>query len=145
MSTTWFLVAHRAGARICAMAGPRSPLEIVERIDHPAGRLRNRDIDADSHGRSVDSLGNQRHAYATEHSPTEHLAEDFARELADRLRSGRLKWQYERLVLVAGPKLLGHLRHALDASTAALVKSEISKDLAEVPDQDLREALAASL
>ena len=45
MAKTWILVGHEAGARVFENRGPGKGLELVETIEHPEGRLRDRDID----------------------------------------------------------------------------------------------------
>ena len=42
-----------------------------------------------------------------------------------------------RIVLVAGPKMLGVLRKAMPKALAAEITQEINKDLSDIPDQDL--------
>lgn len=42
-----------------------------------------------------------------------------------------------RIVLVAGPKMLGALRQAMPHALAAEIAREIDKDLSDIPDQDL--------
>ena len=42
-----------------------------------------------------------------------------------------------RIVLVAGPKMLGALRKAMPAAIADEIAQEIDKDLSDIPDQDL--------
>jgi protein required for attachment to host cells len=46
-----------------------------------------------------------------------------------------------RIVLVAGPKMLGELRKTMPKTLAAEITQEIAKDLSDIPDQ----ALAAHL
>lgn len=129
MSTTWILVAHRSGARFFSSRGPNTELTLVDDVDHAEGRLRAGDIDADRPGRVHDRVGEQRHGVSSEESPTEHLAVEFAKALAGRLKSAQEAGQFQRLVLVAGPKFLGHLRDALDSQTAALVTASLDKNL----------------
>ncbi|MGB8330033.1 MAG: host attachment protein, partial [Polyangiales bacterium] len=52
MTNTWILVAHDAGARLFENRGRGKGLELIEMIDHPEGRERNRDVDSDRPGRS---------------------------------------------------------------------------------------------
>lgn len=145
MATNWILVAHRSGARLFSSAGAQAPLTLIDDIEHPEGRLRDGDIDADRPGRAHDRHGDQRHGMSREESPTEHLAAGFARELAARLRAARLEKQFDTLVLVAGPAFLGRLRAALDEHTAASVKASLDKDLGDLPAHDLIEHLKGVL
>jgi protein required for attachment to host cells len=138
---TWILVAHRAGARIFAQTAPHQTLTLVESIDHPEGRLRNHDLDADAGGRSFDSHGSHRHALETEHSATDHLAEAFAKSLVAKLRTGREGKACDRIILVADPRMLGKLRDEMDAFTAAAADRSLDKDLGNLPDNEVTQYL----
>ena len=137
MNKCWIVVAHRAGARIFLRRGHAPALELVEAIEHPRGRLQERDLGSDRPGRAYNSVGQSRHAMSNEHPMREHIAADFARELADKLQAGREARYFDALVLVAEPHLLGLLRAALDRATAALVSDTFTKDLVHVADADL--------
>lgn len=133
----WILVAHRAGARLFEQSGRGQPLRLVESIDHPEGRLRKHDLDADTGGRAFDRMGEHRHAVEPEHSATEHLAESFAKSLAVRLRQGREAGAFDQAVVVADPRSLGLIRGALDSFTAAVVERTLDKDLGNLPDDEV--------
>ena len=139
MAKTWILVGHEAGARVFENRGPGKGLELVETIEHPEGRLRDRDIDTDRPGRSFrkDSGDPRRAAMSRGEGPHDRVIADFARALADKLQRGRVENQYERLVLVAPPRFLGLLRASLDVPTAQLVVGSIDKDLATRKESEL--------
>jgi len=145
METTWIVVAHRAGARIFAHKGRTSGLQLVEEIAHPEGRLRNRDIDADEPGRTHDRFGAHRHAVTPEHSAVERETERFAKTVAEHLEHGRTDHRFQKLALVAEPRLLGVLRDKLDAPTAALVTGTVERDLMHIPEHELPAHLAPVL
>ena len=140
MATTWILVADRSGARILGHTGPESGFYLVEEIEHPAGRLRSGDFLTERPGRVHDRMGDQRHAVSNEDDPVEHAVAAFARDLAGRLRQAQLDGRYDRLVLVAGPKLLGKLRDSLDKHV--VVAATLDKDLAGVPLVELERHLS---
>ena len=73
--------------------------------------------------------------------PHERVVATFARELANRLQQGRVRNEYQRLVLVAPPRFLGLLRSSLDAPTAQLVVGSLHKDLAAKKEAELVEHL----
>jgi protein required for attachment to host cells len=145
MTTTWILVAHRSGARLFENLGPGKGLTLLETIDHPEGRLRSGEINSDKPGRAFDSFGGARHSMSKEHDPTEQVAMQFARRLAELLDKGRTRNQYTRLVLVADPRFLGDLRAALPPPTAALVSATVDKDLASASVHDLPGHLGAAV
>jgi protein required for attachment to host cells len=137
MNRTWIVVAHRAGARIFAADARGKGLERVSSLEHPAGKLKNREIDSDKQGRAFDRQGAGRHAYTREQEPTEHLATQFAKQIAGFLEDARTAQKYERLVLVAEPRFLGLLRAALDPPVASLVKATLDKDLGGIEDREV--------
>ncbi len=139
MATTWVLVAHDAGARLFENAGPGKGIELVEQIDHPDGRKRDRELESDRPGRSFgrNSGGSRRSAMSSPESAHERVIADFARSLTSRLQQARIAGDYERLVLVAPPKLLGLLRSTLDAPTEHCIVGSLDKDLAMSDEKEL--------
>lgn len=145
MTTTWILVAHRGGARLFENTGPGKGLQRLDHIDHPEGRLKNGELNADRPGRVFDSFGAGRHSMSKEHEPKEQLAIQFAKRLGSLLDKGRASNHFHQLVLVANPRFLGELRAALPAHTAARVTATLDKDLAGVSDHELPAHLGAAL
>jgi protein required for attachment to host cells len=143
MATTWILVAHDAGARIFENHGPGKGISLIDEIEHPEGRARAGELDSDRPGRSFrkNSGDPRRAAMSRSEGPRERVVATFARDLAGKLRQGRVSHAYERLVLVAPPRFLGSLRAALDDPTSACVVGSLDKDLA-ASDED---ALVAQL
>lgn len=141
MTTTWILTANRTSASLFESDWPGKSMRRLQDIPHPQGREQNKDIVSDKPGRSFDSFGQGRHAMGTEHDPAEHIAQQFALDLAQRLNQGRVTHAYDKLVLMAGPKFLGLLRAALDKHTAALVVQTVNKELQDVKEENLAEYL----
>ncbi len=139
MARTWVLVAHEAGARLFENLGPGKGLRLLEDIDHPEGRQRDGDFDADRPGRSFRrNAGDvRRSAMSRSEGPHDRVISDFARALASKLQKARTAGQYDRLVLVAPPKFLGLLRSSLDAPTAGCVVGSLNKDLASSDQKEL--------
>lgn len=137
--TTWILSANRSSAGLFEHDGKSTRL--IQDISHPEGHMQNRETGTDKPGRSFDSFGQGRHAMSTEQEPVEHLAQQFALDLAEVLNKGRVVNAYDKLVLMAEPKFLGILRAALDKNTAALVVQTLSKDLPNINEKDLAKYL----
>lgn len=139
MAKTWIVVAHEAGARVFAHDGPGKGLALVESIEHPEGRARDRDIASDRPGRSFrkDSGDPRRASMSRSEGPHDRSVSDFARGLADKLQHARVQNQFERLVLVAPPRFLGLLRSSLDGPTSQLVVGSVHKDLATSKEAEL--------
>jgi protein required for attachment to host cells len=136
---TWIVVAHRGGARLLEQEGDDKP-SVFETIDNPAGRSGQGEPSAP--GQPTDS---QRGGRAPEppKSGRERAARTFAGELADKLQRGRIGKRYGELFLIAAPRFLGVLRHALDPATSALVRGTLDKDYAGLSDHELIERLEA--
>lgn len=143
MPMTWILVAHDAGARVFEARGRGKGLGLLDTIEHPEGRARDRDLVSDRPGRSFrkDSGDPRRAAMSRGEGPHDRAVSDFARALADRLRRARVANQYDELVLVAPPRFLGLLRSSLDGPTTHLVVGSMDKDLAMKNETELIEHL----
>jgi protein required for attachment to host cells len=142
---TWILVAHRAGARIYENAGAGTGLTLVRKIDHPAGKGKNQDINADRPGRAYDSEGAGRHAMGKQESPMEHEDANFARELAKVLDHGRGTNAFKHIVIVAGPRQLGLIRDSLDKHTAAMISASLDVDLPDATDAEVASRLSGTV
>jgi protein required for attachment to host cells len=136
MKKTWIVVAHRAGARIFEHSGPRD-LRLVEDIAHEEGRKKSSELESDAPGMAFSRQGQGQHAMSKEESAAERVAASFARDLADRLATGRKANRFEAVVLVAEPRFLGRLREALDTQTAHQVTASVGKDLAHASVHEL--------
>jgi protein required for attachment to host cells len=141
--TSWVLVAHRSGARIFVNDGPGKGLRLIQTLDHPEGRLKNREIDTDRPGSAFGNGTLERHALERHETSHEKLSEDFARSLASVLEDARTHQRFDRVFIVADPSFLGMVRSFLSNQTAALVAGSLSKDLAYVKDAQMTEHLEA--
>jgi protein required for attachment to host cells len=136
--TTWVIVADSSRARIFAAATPLGPLQELETLAHPAGRLHAQDLTSDLPGRAFDSVGDGRHAMGQPVEPKEEEALRFARQIAERLDTGRKEGRYDKAVIVAAPKFLGYLRQCQSAPVTALIVAEIAKDLTRHMPEEIR-------
>jgi protein required for attachment to host cells len=134
---TYVLVANRANASIFRTRGPHVAPELVQRFEHPEGRLKSGEIDSDRAGRSFDRMGGGSHAMSVEESPVERVAHEFALQLAHHLEHARENREFDQLGIIAAPRMLGHLRAALSKPVRALVFGELAKDLDQPEAGDL--------
>ena len=114
---------------------------VVERIlerDNPPTREQG----TDRPGRSSASVGVARSAM--EETDWHHIAEErFAGELAEALYRHAHANLFEKLVIIAPPKVLGNLRKALHAAVAERVVAEIPKELTSHPVAEIERLIAA--
>jgi protein required for attachment to host cells len=114
---------------------------VVERIlarDNPPTREQG----TDRPGRSSASLGVTRSAM--EEADWHHLAKErFAGELADALYRHAPANLFDKLVIIAPPKILGNLRKAFHPEVAERVAAEIPKELTSHPVAEIERLVAA--
>lgn len=141
MATTRVVVAHQTGARFMEhRPGFGRHLTLVKQLEHPEGRKKSSELDTDRAGASASSgggTGGGGRSMSTEHSAHQHVAAQFAKEIADELKKERAHGEFNDLILVAEPRFLGLLRGSLDSQTAHHVVSSVSKDLASVSSGDV--------
>ena len=68
--------------------------------------------------------------------------QDFAEDVAHLLDRGRKNRKFQKLILVAGPRFLGRVRQHLRPATAALIESEVHKNLVRRSEKTIRAHLA---
>lgn len=141
MNDVWVVVASSTRCRIFTQHKHSQPLQQIAEIEHPEGRLRGRAFATDRPGRSYDSGGHGRHAMGQQVDAHEQENIRFAKVLATKIDDARKKDRFGRLVLVADPRFLGHLRQGLSQATRHRLTTELRKNLADADAQSIREAL----
>jgi protein required for attachment to host cells len=121
------LVADGARARLFRYRTGR--LEPASNAELVGSHLRTRDIDADKPGRSFDSTGSHRHALTPASDAHRNAERAFVREVAQWLDEALAREKFDHLILVAPPRALGDLRHAMSKETAARVIGTVKKEL----------------
>jgi protein required for attachment to host cells len=119
---------------------------VVERIlarDNPPTREQG----TDRPGRSAGSLGAGSPGVvrsAMEEVDWHHLAKErFAHEIADALYRHAHANLFERLVIIAPPRILGNLRKAFHPEVADRIAAEIPKELTAHPLAEIEKLIAA--
>jgi protein required for attachment to host cells len=143
--TIWVVVANSARARVFRADRRERALELVREENYDSARIKGEDLLADRPGRTFDSAGQGRHAKEPRTDPKEVEKQKFAHHLAETLTSDADEHRFASLVLVTPPKLLGELRRLLPERVRGLVTVEMDKDLTQVSEHDLPEALAPHL
>jgi protein required for attachment to host cells len=139
--TTWFLIADGTRARIAFNDGPGRGIKPVFDQEFQGRNLASRDIVSDRPGRTFDSGGEGRHAKEPPSDPRELEKRNFARGLTQRLDEAAHRGDFDRLVLVAPPRVLGNLRALLSAKARTKVTQEIRKDLTQITLRELEDHL----
>ena len=116
--------------------------DIVMIFDECTGYPATREQGTDRPGRSNASVGVIRSAM--EETDWHHIAEErFASELAEALYRHAHANLFEKLVVIAPPKVLGNLRKAFHSAVAERVTAEIPKELTSHPISEIERLVAA--
>lgn len=113
----------------------------------PCGSLHNdaarpdRELETDRPGRRFGGTDGNRHAVDGERSTERHEAEQFAKAVARTLDGARTRNEFDRLVLIAAPRMLGLLRNALPAPCRSAIAAEVAKDLVRHDIETIRDAV----
>lgn len=142
---TWILVANSSRARIYENHGVGRGIEPVKGADFANEVRHDRDTYSDRPGRVQDSAGPGRHAMERPTGAKQQNVVSFARSLTTYLQEQRHKGAFDRLVLIAEPTFLGHLRSGLAKPVSAALHAEIAKDLTRETDSGLAAHLQSVL
>ncbi|HEY0939166.1 MAG TPA: host attachment protein [Steroidobacter sp.] len=142
------VVADERQASFFDAVTPKSPLIERGSLLNERGGKRDIDLETDRPGRRFggtsvshggSSIAGHHHGVTGEKSTVQHELTLFAKEVARKIETDRARNEFDRLVLVAGPKMLGLLRQSLSPTTQAMLAGEISKDiLRQGPDAILK-------
>jgi protein required for attachment to host cells len=99
-----------------------------------------REQGTDRPGRAFSSMGTRRSALdeTNWHKLEKHR---FAKEIADALYTAAHRGRYSKLVIAAPPMTMGDIRKALHKEVSDKVVAEISKDLTNMPKDEIERAL----
>lgn len=128
-----------------------APLSLRASLENPAGGKKDIDLETDRPGSRFGGAFGSRHGNGPqqahhhgvdgERSTEQHELTLFAKEVAQKIDGDRLRHDFERLVIIAGPKMLGLLRQQLPDTCKGVIVGEIPKDLAQRGEDAIRNAL----
>jgi protein required for attachment to host cells len=139
---TWILVADGARARIVRLVEPKAQIEnqtedLVFEIDHKQLR----EIMSDRPGRSFASEGARRSAMEYHSEPVQEQEARFATMLLGELERHHAAHEFDRLAIIAEPRMLGTIRQKLSPALRRTIVGEVAKDLTKSPRQELLSAI----
>jgi len=139
------VVADSSRARIFTVDTAHSPLNEIETLVHPEGRMHEQDMVSDLPGKDAGKGGAGDHAFQEKIEPKEHEMIAFAKRIADYLESARKANQLKKLVIIAAPEFLGELRKHLSTETSEKIVYELDKNIAHHSEEDIRKHLSQFL
>jgi protein required for attachment to host cells len=142
MHTTWVLAADASRARIFEISEDDGHLHEIEDMLNPEGRMMEREINAEPKGRFYGkgerAMG---HTGESDVEPTQKEVERFSKRVASRLDQCRNEHRFDKLRVVAAPKMLGLIRENLSKEVQKIVEEEIPKDISNLKEHEMEEYL----
>lgn len=131
--TTWIVLANARHVSVVSHPGLGKGLHVLKGVQwhsNPVGLPR----DEAGIGHSIGGPG----IAALEQTDHQELADaQFAKTVCDDLQKAKSKAAFDRLVVVAGPHMMGLIRKALSPDLKQAVHAEIAKDLSGQPMQKI--------
>lgn len=100
----------------------------IKHIKNPAAALREQDIAADRPGRAFDSFGSGRHAMSPKQTGHERQLQLFATDLSRYINESVAHNTFSKVILIAGPRLLGMVRDGLSKTASRALVLEVAKN-----------------
>lgn len=138
MSKTWIIAANRVRARLFELDERQHSLSEIENFSNPEGRAPAGSRGENRPPRTFDSMGSARHAIEPHTEPVLKYGERFARRISSVLEDGRTHHKFDRVMLVAPPRFLGHLRDCMPGNLKGCVVREVSKDMTRAKTEAIR-------
>jgi protein required for attachment to host cells len=133
------VVADERQANFFDASKPRAGLTARGSMQNETGGVRDMELETDRPGRRYGGTSGVRHGAGVqgghhhgvdgERSTEQHELTLFAKEVAQRIDNDRTHHEFDKLVLVAPPKMLGLLRQSLTDPAQAMLAAEIPKDI----------------
>ena len=102
---------------------------LVGTLTNAEGAAHSRDLASDAPGRVHDRMGAARHSMEPDTGIKEESRRRFVKEMVDRLDVAHVNGDFDQLVILAAPAILGVARKALTRKLARVVLKEIPKDV----------------
>lgn len=150
MTNTWLLVANASKATIYAIdkkqfVKGKEKLTLVKELTHPESRKKDIELTSDRSGHYQARGGEGHGSFIESTDPKQYEAEVFAKEVVRELEAGRVKNQYNELILVVPPQFYGLLHQNLHHPLQQIIVKIIEKDYTKDPEKTLEQHLLKQL
>ncbi|HLD99501.1 MAG TPA: host attachment protein [Bdellovibrionota bacterium] len=133
----WIVLVNKSLALVYQKYSAGKEIRLIERIEHPEGRLKRHEIDSDKPGRSFGPSMVRRHAYDNAINAVDHKAQQFMSEIASLLDHGRSEDRYDWLVIVANSRMHGLLKKELKKPILNRIAKTVSRDFNYVNEHEI--------
>src|SRR3954463_10795491 len=133
------VVADERQANFFDASRPDAALNLTHTIFNPAGGMNDTQLETDRAGRRFGGASGvshgsgpqqgHHHGVDGERSTAQHDLTLFAKTVAERIDDDRIAHAFDRLVVIASPKLLGMIRQSLSSQAQTMLAGEVAKDI----------------
>jgi protein required for attachment to host cells len=133
------VVADEREANFIEGSKADGPLTLLGSLRNETAGMKDIDLETDREGRRYGGTSGARHGVGVqaghhhgvdgERSTERHELTLFAKQVAERIDKDRVNHEFDKLVIVAPPRMLGLLRQSLSAPSQAMLAGEVSKDV----------------
>ena len=155
MPTTWVIAADSSRARIFEVSERGDKLQEIEDMFNPEGRQQEREVVTDREGRfgqganagsspsnpGPGARSNQAHTAEPQQTIREHDIEMFTKQVVRYIDQARNEHRFDKLRVIAAPKMLGLIRQNLSKEAQKMVEEEIPKNIAGLEEREVAEYL----
>jgi protein required for attachment to host cells len=135
------VVADGRQANFFDAGNPGGPWAQRGSLHNETAGMKDTDLETDRAGRRFGGTAGHHHGVDGERSTERHELTNFAREVAQNIEAARVAHEFDRLVIVAGPRMLGLLREELPQPCREVLAAEVTKDLPAQDTAAIREAV----
>lgn len=141
---TWVVLMNSNECRIFSFSKEKKALSLLKEIQHPENKGRNEDLVSDKPGHYNTSNASGG-SYAQHTDPKEVKIDQFVLEICKTLDDARNKEQFEKLIIIAPPKMAGHLSLHINKNVEKMITQQIQKDLVFFKQHELLDFLMQEL
>ena len=142
---SWVVVANKALTKIYDVSRTSHSLNLVHVLENEKARLKTGDLESDDRGTTFNSVtGPGGRKLNKEKSTVDQALATYAIRVSDYIKREFNKKSFDKLVVVAGPGLLGSLTKELQKKKVKVDK-KIGKELSGLSDKQLSETLRSEL
>lgn len=139
--STWILVADESRARLFSAEAKDVVIDELGALAHVEGRAHDREFTRGARPATQARSGQGGHDLEPRTSEHDKHMHEFAQALAELLEDGRDEHAYDKLVIVATPKLLGVLRDTISDEVARLLADSFAKNMTRCSPEQIRAVL----
>ncbi len=104
-----------------------------------------RDVELKQKGSVAISSNSSLRAMTNENSVHRKMVDPYVHDVCESLNKARIEHQFDQLMIVAGPEMLGQLRSNLDKNVQEVIREEVNKDYARFSMADIELSLQDQL